>query len=81
MTRHSFTEDDEGTPVVNADGDRVGMVSGVRGGTAYVDPDPGLADSLLATLGWENVDEGDYPLDPAKVAEVTDDEIRLERHR
>ncbi|WP_435346478.1 PRC-barrel domain containing protein [Haloarchaeobius sp. HRN-SO-5] len=72
-----ITEEDEGKKVVNSAGDTVGVISGFRGGTAYVDPDPGLTDKLRARLGWEHIDEDDYPLDETKVETVTDDEIRL----
>lgn len=79
MAQNMITEDDEGKRVVNADGDTVGMVSGVRGGTAYIDADPGIAERLMAKLGWDNIDEDDYPLDRSHIAEITDDEIRLKR--
>lgn len=74
---HNFTEEDEGKKVIGATGDEIGIVSGVRGGTAYVDPDPGLTDSLKSRLGWGDVDQDDYPLDEEFVENVTDDEIRL----
>lgn len=77
MDRTNITEEDEGKKVVDAHGEEIGMVSGVRGGTAYVDPSPGMGDSLMAKLGWENVDEDDYPLDETNVDQITDDEIRL----
>ena len=69
----------EGKHVVNAEGDRVGVVSGVRGDTAYVDPDPGITDSLMSTLGWENVDDDDYPLDSESIERITDDEVHLKQ--
>jgi len=74
---HNLTEDDEGKTVVDTNGDKIGIVSGVRGGTAYVDPDPGLTDSLKSRLGWGDVDQDDYPVDDAHIETVTDDEIRL----
>lgn len=73
----NVTERDEGKKVVDAGGDEIGIVSGVRGGTAYVDPSPGIGDSLKSKLGWESVDENDYPLDETHVDRITDDEIRL----
>lgn len=80
MARNKLTEADEGKTVVNADGDNVGMISGFRGGTAYVNPDPDLADSIMSKLGWTDVHRDDYPLDESKVETITDDEIRLRRH-
>lgn len=74
-----FTDDDVGKRVVNANGDTIGLVSGVDAGSAYVDPDPGLTDKIRSRLGWDDVDETDYALDPSHVDAVTDDEIRLSR--
>lgn len=74
-----LTNDDEGKTVVTADGDTVGMVTGVEGDRAYVDPDAGLTDQIKSTLGWENVDEDDYAVEASQIDDVTDDEIRLSR--
>jgi len=75
-----FTDDDVGKRVVNADGDEVGMVADVEHGTAHVEPDPGITDSIKATLGWSDSGEDTYPLQEEAVGHVTDDEIHLERH-
>lgn len=75
-----FTDDDIGKRVVNADGDEVGMVAAVEHGTAHVEPDPGITDSIKATLGWSDSGEDTYPLQEEAVRRVTDDEIHLERH-
>ena len=77
MAHTELTEQDEGKKVVNHDGDQIGVVSGFRGGQAYVDPDPGMAEQIMSALGWSDVDEDDYALDDDRVAEVTDDEVRL----
>ncbi|SEQ33969.1 hypothetical protein [Natrinema salaciae] len=74
-----FTDDDVGKRVVNADGDEVGMVADVEHGTAHVEPDPGITDSIKATLGWSDSGESTYPLQEEAVSRVTDDEIHLER--
>lgn len=79
MSQRTITDSDEGKRVVNANGETIGMVSAVRSGTAYVDADPGLADRIRTTLGWEDVDADDYPLDEATVESITDDEIQLKR--
>lgn len=76
MTRN-ITEDDEGKEVVDSNGETIGIVSSVRAGTAYVDPDPGLTDSIKSKLGWNEPDTDDYPLDDSRVDTVTDDEVRL----
>lgn len=77
MSSARITDDDEGKQVVTSDGDQVGIVQEVRGGTAYVDPDPNMLEQVKAKLDWGDVDEDTYPLDESNVAEVTDDEIRL----
>ena len=77
--RTNITDDDEGKSVVNADGETVGMVAEVSGGTAHVDPDPGITDKIKSKLGWGDMDDDTYPLQEANVDAVTDDEIRLKR--
>ena len=77
MQTTRLTDDDIGKTVVDADGDAVGIVDRVAHGTAYVDPDPGIATKLKAALGWEDESAEDYPLQEAAVSTVTDDEIRL----
>jgi len=79
MTQRSFTEDDEGTTVVDADGNEIGIVSVVRDNQIYVNPDPGIADEIKAKLGWDSVDKKDYPVEAASIERATDDEIRLSR--
>lgn len=80
MARTNLTEKDEGKHVVNADGDTIGVISGFRGGRAYVDPDPGITDKIMSRLGWADVDDDDYPLEPDSVASITDDEVHLTEH-
>lgn len=79
MSTRNFTEEDEGKRVVNADGEKIGIISGVQNGDAYVDPDPGITDKIMSKLGWEHVDEDDYRLDRSRVERIDDDEIRLKR--
>ncbi|MFC7081640.1 PRC-barrel domain containing protein [Halorussus caseinilyticus] len=71
-----FSESDEGKPVVMGD-EKVGMVSEVEHGTAYVDPDPGITDKIKATLDWGDRGEDTYPLQENRVDAITDDEVRL----
>lgn len=75
----NFTEKDEGKSVIDADGDEVGIVSDVEHGTAYVDPDPDLTDTVKSQLGWGEADEETYALQEDNVETITDEEIRLER--
>ena len=79
MSMGNLTEDDEGKRVVTTDGDEVGMISEVRGGTAYVEPDPGTFDSIKSKLGWGDAGEDTYPIEADHVERVTDDEVHLRR--
>ncbi|WP_336342785.1 hypothetical protein [Halalkalicoccus ordinarius] len=72
-----FSDDDEGKTVVNADGEEVGIIAAVEHGTAHVDPDPGVTDKIMSTLGWSDRDEDTYPLQEESVEAITDDEVRL----
>lgn len=74
-----LTEHDEGKHVVHGS-ETIGTVVEVKGGTAHVDPDADLTDKIMSSLDWgEGADsEETYPLPDDAVAEVTDDEIRLE---
>lgn len=67
----------EGKRVVNEDGEEIGVVTAVRDGTAYVDPDPGLTEKLTSKLGWADVDEDDYPLPEGSIERITDDEVHI----
>lgn len=77
MSTATLTEDDEGKRVVSTDGEKIGMLAEVRGGTGYVDPDPGMFDTIKAKLDWGDPGEDTYPLSADDIAEVTDNEIRL----
>jgi hypothetical protein len=78
MTSPRFSDDDVGKPVVRANGHTVGRVVEVRDGTPYVEPDPGILDTVRATLGWGDPgDEEAFPLRSEQIDSVTDDEIRL----
>jgi hypothetical protein len=74
----AFTDSDEGKRVVDGNGNKIGMVSEVRGSTAYVNPDPGMGDTIKSKLGWGDVSAEDYALEEAHVSSVTDDEVRLD---
>lgn len=80
MARTNLTENDEGKTVINADGEAIGMISGFRGGRAYVDPDPGITDKIMSTLGWNDADDGDYVLESDDVEQISDDEVHLSSH-
>lgn len=78
MSSAQFVDDDEGKRVVSSDGEEVGIITEVRRGTAYVDPDPNVFETLKSKLNWAKADEDTYPLSADQVREVTDDEVRLQ---
>lgn len=77
--RVTLTDDDEGKNVTNSDGDQIGRVMTVEHGKAHVDPDPGMAGTILSKLGWGEDDQADYVLDTASIDSVSDEEIHLNR--
>ena len=79
MERTKISDDDDGKRVVNSKGKKIGMVTQVKNGKAYVDPDPGIADSIRSKLGWGDADEDDYLLESGRIDSITDDEVRLKR--
>jgi len=76
-TDTNITDDDEGKKVIGADGEEVGRVVEVSHGTAHVDPDPGVSDTIMSKLGWGDSGDEAYPLQEERIESVTDDEIRL----
>lgn len=74
----SLTDADEGKRVIDAAGNDIGIVSTVEGNTGLVDPDPSLTDDIKAALGLGDADKDHFPLQTENIAEVTDDEIRLD---
>ncbi|PCR91295.1 hypothetical protein [Natrinema ejinorense] len=55
-----LTDDDVGKTVVDAEGTELGIVATVENGRAAVDPNPSLAEQVLASIGWGSEDEEDY---------------------
>lgn len=79
MDRTTATEDDQGKKVVSATGEELGMITEVKEGTAYVNPDPGIADTISSKLGWGDAGDDDYELHNDQIKTVTDKEVRLKK--
>lgn len=73
-----LTDDDIAKTVVSGSGEEIGIVDDVDDGTAYVDPDREMASQLKSKLGWGATHKDTYPLKNDAIADVTDDEIRLQ---
>ena len=66
----------QGKSVVDANGEEIGMVSSVRGDTVYVDPDPGMTETIMSKLGWDDIDHEEYPLRADSIQRI-DDKVYL----
>lgn len=74
-----FTAEDEGSSVFDADREKIGVVTEVRDGTAYVEPEPSLTEEFKAKLDWGNheADEDAYALRAEWIEQVEEGEILL----
>jgi hypothetical protein len=71
-----LSDDDRGKTVVSGT-ERIGTVTDVSGGTAYVDPDwDHVPDGLRETLDWDE-DDDTHELNESMVTAVRNAEIRL----
>lgn len=72
----TLTDDEVGKTVVDAAGKELGIVAKVDADRAFVDPNPSVAEHVLAKLGVEGEDDEDY-LVTEDMLERVDDEIVL----
>ena len=71
-----LSDDDRGKTVVRGT-ERIGTVTDVRGGRAYVDPDfDHVSEDLRETLGWDE-DDDEYTIAEDDVTAVANGEVRL----
>lgn len=73
----TVSEHDEGKSVVDATGSEIGIVTDVRGGDVYIDPDPDIVEKVAAKLGWSQADEESYTIKQEDVATVRHDAVEL----
>lgn len=73
----SLTSEATGKRVVDGSGNETGIVRGVSNGVVYIEPDPGLGDTLRAKLGWGKPGRHTYPVDRRNIERVTDDGVYL----
>lgn len=71
----------EGKRVVDGKGDEIGLVTLVRDGTIYVDPDPGMTEKLASKLGWRAAHGDAYPLPDGSIERITDEEVHVRRNQ
>jgi len=72
---------DEGKFLMDVEGEQIGIVTEVDPDeqVAYVEPEPGVAESLVQGLGFGDADEDDIEVPADAVATVTDSELRVAR--
>lgn len=75
MTANVTTED-EGKPVIDANGERIGTVRAVDDETVLVDPVSGVDPTVTRALGWME-DAGVLPLREQSIDTITESRIRL----
>lgn len=66
----TLTDDVVGKTVIDADGKELGIVASVEGDRAAVDPNPSVAEHLLAKIGVEGEDEEDYVVTEDMLASI-----------
>lgn len=71
-TKVTLDDSVEGKHLVNAAGEKIGLITAVRDNTAFVDPDPGMTDKIKAKLGWDEVGKADYPLKASDIERIND---------
>lgn len=73
----SSLSDAVGSVVVDAGGDRVGVVTDSDGDRLFVRPEPGALDAVASKLGWMEGRRDAYPLAPEHVATAGGGTVRL----
>ncbi|WP_276301064.1 hypothetical protein [Halorussus lipolyticus] len=75
----TLDDDDVGKDVVDANDEKVGVVTEVDedANRLYVDPNPGLAQRVKTRLGWEGHDDDAYSVEPDRISKIDDDYVHL----
>lgn len=72
-----FRDSDEGKTVVTEDGDEVGTIDKIERNMAHVKPKGSLSQSIRRRLGWAEEDSDVYEISHDRVADISDDKVRL----
>ena len=74
-----LSTEDEGKFLMDVEGEEIGIVTEVdpEAQVAYVEPEPGVAESWIQGLGFGDADEDDIKVPASSVETVTDSEIRV----
>lgn len=66
-----------GTPVIDATGLEIGIVSAVEDGAAMLDPEPTIADEIRSLLGFTTAEPDHIPVTDDLVESAEEGVIRL----
>jgi sporulation protein YlmC with PRC-barrel domain len=74
-----LSTEDEGKFLMDIEGEQIGVVTevDVDEQLAYVEPEPGIGESLIQGLGFGDADEDDIEVPASSVETVTDTELRV----
>lgn len=72
---------DEGKFLMDVEGEQIGIVTAVdpEEQVAFVDPEPGVAESMLQGLGFGDESDDDIEVPAGSIETVTDSELRVNR--
>jgi sporulation protein YlmC with PRC-barrel domain len=72
---------DEGKILMDIEGEEIGVVTEVDTDeqVAYVEPEPGIAESVIQGLGFGSKDEDDIEVPAGSIETVTDTELRVKK--
>lgn len=73
----TLPDDPEGYVVLDAAGDRVGVVTDSDDDRLYVEPDPGALDAVASKLGWMEGRRDAYPIESEHVATIGEGTVTL----
>lgn len=72
----TVSEAEAGKAIIDSNGERIGTVEAVKGGTALVDPADDLNPTVTVAFGWK-ADSDRYPLREQSIESITADAIYL----
>lgn len=75
----TLTDQDEGKPVFNATGEKLGTIKGVNGDAIEVAPVPTLIQRMRSRLGWGADERKTFRIPREQIDRIENDEIHLEQ--
>jgi hypothetical protein len=71
------TDPRTGTPVIDADGLEIGIVSAIEDHEVWIDPDPSLGDEIRSVIGFGRIEPDHVPLPDDLIESVEEGTVRL----